>query len=592
MKSFRFLLDVVLPELATRKGLVAVSVTLLVVSNASALLGVEATRGLLALAALSDEPGGSDYWVTALLDGWGYAHRESQLAILSIAALVVPLATYVLMYIRDYVFELIAIATTRRLRSRLYVHLLALDYLEVISFDRPSAVKRIAEDAARVRDIVVEGILMRVTDILLILAFGTYLFFLDAFLASLVAGVGSFYLVAAWVSAQFSRQAMRAADDAYESMISVVTEGLRRIIDIRCFARESLEIGKAEASFRSEAANQKRMVRVLLADRNVTNYLAVAGPALVLVVGSHLVFSNEVPLSTLIMFVIVTALLYQPVNNLSALPILLRRVDVGLQNIQATLSLPSTPIANSECSFKDHSVPIEAHGVRFEYAGERGELRFTDFVLDHGQIGVIQGPSGIGKSTILRLLFGLLRPRSGTVSIFGINLSHIGVAGMRQIAVLLPQDPLLFEGTVADNIAYGARQGEVPTKGQVLAAADSAGLGHDYRQWSEGLEKIVAPGGENLSGGQKKRIALARALLRGPRLLLLDEPLEGVSGVERSRIVQDISRLRDRCAILIATHQDDVAALADRRFEMCNGSTPTSVWIECREVPASCASIA
>ena len=220
MSTFRFLFDFVVPELVTRRRLVAVSVTLLVVSNASALLSVEATRGLLVLAALSDKPGGSDYWVTSLLEARGYADRESQLTILSVAALVVPLVTYVLMYVRDYVFELIAIATTRLLRSRLYAHLLALDYLAVISLDRSSAVKRIAEDAARVRDIVVEGVLMRLTDILFILAFGTYLFLLDAFLASLVAGVAGFYLVAAWISARFSRKAMRAADDAYERMIS------------------------------------------------------------------------------------------------------------------------------------------------------------------------------------------------------------------------------------------------------------------------------------------------------------------------------------------------------------------------------------
>ena len=86
------------------------------------------------------------------------------------------------------------------------------------------------------------------------------------------------------------------------------------------------------------------MVRVLLADRNVTTYLAIAGPALVLVVASHLVFYNQIALSTLIMFVVVTALLYQPVNNLSALPILLRRVDVALQNIQAT----NVPAVNAD----------------------------------------------------------------------------------------------------------------------------------------------------------------------------------------------------------------------------------------------------
>ena len=256
------------------------------------------------------------------------------------------------------------------------------------------------------------------------------------------------------------------------------------------------------------------------------------------------------------------------------------------------MSLPSTPIEHSECRFKDDSAPIDARDVCFEYAGERGELRFTNFVLDHGQIGVIQGPSGTGKSTILRLLFGLLRHGSGTISIFDTNLSDIGVSGMRQIAVLLPQDPLLFEGTVADNIAYGARQGDVPTRSQVLTAAAAAGLEHDYRQWSDGLDKIVAPGGENLSGGQKKRIALARALLRRPRILLLDEPLEGVSGAERNRIVQDIARLRGRCAILIATHQDDVAALADRRFEMYAGGGSTPLWVECREVTSSRASMA
>ncbi len=187
-------------------------------------------------------------------------------------------------------------------------------------------------------------------------------------------------------------------------------------------------------------------------------------------------------------------------------------------------------------------------GVRKTLSG-RTVLNNLDMDIPEGRITSLVGPSGSGKSTLLRILNRLLDPDSGQVQYRGRPIMDVEPVSLRRQAVLVPQDSTMFPGTVEDNIRYAPRIHNIADF-QPLAALNNAGLSADY------LERDA----ERLSGGERKRVALARALALSPTALLLDEPTSGVDPRSSETIEKSVMGLRDGGTTVIwVTHDMDQA---------------------------------
>ena len=206
--------------------------------------------------------------------------------------------------------------------------------------------------------------------------------------------------------------------------------------------------------------------------------------------------------------------------------------------------------------------------VTFSHRAGQPVLRGISLDIEAGEFVALTGPSGAGKSTLLSLLVRLAEPDGGQITVGGQDISLLSLRRLRQLVALVPQDPWLHVGTIADNIAYG-RPGA--TRKQVMAAAVSAGVDDFARSLPEGYDTPVGAGGGLLSGGEQRRIAVARALIRDTPLLLLDEPTSGLDTVTESRLVHDLlAACRGRTLILV-THRPGIAAMADRTLRLENG---------------------
>jgi ATP-binding cassette subfamily C protein CydCD len=204
---------------------------------------------------------------------------------------------------------------------------------------------------------------------------------------------------------------------------------------------------------------------------------------------------------------------------------------------------------------------IEITALSVTYAGRRAPaLEGFDLVVEPGEIVALVGPSGCGKSTVLSVLLGLRRAVAGSVRVAGCDLGDIDIEKWRTRVGWVPQQPHLFARSVADNVRLGA---EVSDE-EVSAALAAAGLGEVVAELPRGMATELGAGGFGLSAGERRRLALARALVRKPTLFLLDEPTAGLDVATEAEVIATLRRLiAGRTAIVVA-HRPPLAAIADR----------------------------
>ena len=210
---------------------------------------------------------------------------------------------------------------------------------------------------------------------------------------------------------------------------------------------------------------------------------------------------------------------------------------------------------------------VDFDRVSFSYA-EREVLHDVSFSIPFGKISVLVGPSGAGKTTIADLLSGLMTPDSGRILIDGVPLQEIHLEAWRHMIGYVPQEMFLFHGNILSNVTLGD---ERFTREDVEEALRKAGVLEFVASLPQGLETVVGERGGKISGGQRQRLSLARALVRRPRLLILDEVTTALDPATESAVCREIAGLKGEMAILAISHQQAFTEVADVMYRVQNG---------------------
>jgi ABC-type multidrug transport system fused ATPase/permease subunit len=213
------------------------------------------------------------------------------------------------------------------------------------------------------------------------------------------------------------------------------------------------------------------------------------------------------------------------------------------------------------------SFEVDFDSVEYSYDGVTLALSGINMHVPEGKIVGLVGPSGSGKTTISQILLGLREPTSGRATIGGVDAAAISKSDEYNTVALVPQEPVLLQGSIIDNIKF-FRDFE---EWEVIDASMRAHLHEDVLRMPAGYETSVGVGGGELSGGQKQRLAIARALIGSPRLIVLDEPTSALDGRTEKLIRETLSQLRGHVTVVIISHRIETTAQCDLLLVLSNG---------------------
>lgn len=385
---------------------------------------------------------------------------------------------------------------------------------------------------------------------------------LDGVLALMV--LGCLPLPAAVAVIKASRQTARDAMQHrfWTRLWAWYAEVLHGMGTVRAFANEHAEERRFTRRIRWAFASIHRGVAVDASVTAAAGIAELAARVAVLWYGGFLILHGRMSVGTLLAFLGFVGGVFAPVQQLVDLYPAVRKAAVALKAVFAVLDAdeeaPDRPDARPAPRFTGQ---VRFDGVRFSYQGDRQALDELTLDINPGETVALVGPSGSGKSTILRLLQRMHHPTSGRVMIDGHDLRDLAVQTVRRQLGVVPQDVVLFNDTIAANIAYGRPRA---ARAEIEAAARAANA-HDFIvALRDGYDTNIGEGGCALSGGQRQRLAIARAFLIEPAILLLDEATAALDTESEQAVQQALRSLRRGRTTFIVAHRLNTVRDADR----------------------------
>jgi ATP-binding cassette subfamily B protein/subfamily B ATP-binding cassette protein MsbA len=394
------------------------------------------------------------------------------------------------------------------------------------------------------------------------------LFTIDPMIALAVPLLVPAYYIALKLIGRRLRGLATRRQEAEAAIYAAAEQDLAILPATKAFAREATRLAAYEARLEEARDLSYREARVYAGMGPTLSLItAIAAVALVLTAGRSVASEAMTP-SELFSFLLYAALLTRPVGSLANLYGQLQTAKGTLARLQRVLGEPEEEGYAAQGRLEACRGAISLRGVSFSYQGREGTLRDINLDIAPGEIVALTGENGAGKSTIVNLILGLYMPQVGLIAIDGIDIATLELRHLRTLTGYVPQRPLLFNGSVRENIVFG-RDG-VSEEG-VEKVASLAQAMHFISALPDGFETEIGDNGVKLSGGQRQRIALARALLCDPPILILDEAtwmydLEG----EAAFVAQCREALAGRTVIII-THRPASLALADRIIRLDAG---------------------
>ena len=363
---------------------------------------------------------------------------------------------------------------------------------------------------------------------------------------------------------EFRRKMNQADNDVNTKMI----DSLLNFETVKYFNNEQFEFKRLDKSLEEYeiAANKTRHALSLL---NVSQTLVImTGITTMLVMSAYGIKNGDIDVGGFVVINAYMLQLYQPLSFLGSVYREIRQALTDMENMFSLLDI-SPAIRNTLNKLPQSNIAeIKFDNVSFDYDVRRTIINNISFTVPNGKKVAIVGPTGAGKSTISRLLFKFYEPKSGGIYINNVNTNAISQESLREIIGVVPQDTVLFNDTIYYNIAYG-KAGS--TKEEVISAAKNADI-HDFISiLPDGYETIVGERGLKLSGGEKHRVAIARTILKNPKIFFFVEATSALDTSTEKEIQKNLENVSKNKTTLIIAHRLSTAANADNIIVLDEG---------------------
>jgi ABC-type multidrug transport system fused ATPase/permease subunit len=474
---------------------------------------------------------------------------------------IVLLSQSVFSFFRIYLFSVVSENALKDLRFKSFRHLV---FSPITFFDKSKVgelTSRIATDINMLQETFNTTIAEFVRQIITIVGGIIMIFLISPKLSGIMLAIVPIIAVSAVVFGKFIKKLSKQAQDASAESNSLVEEALSSIKVVKAYANEFFELKR----YRNKIDEIKELSIKGAKWRGVFASFIIlcffGSVSFIVWSGTNMVKSNEIPLNDFVKFILYTIFIAASFGGVSSLYGSIQKAIGATERLLDLVEEPEENISETSEIPKLNGI-IEFKNVAFTYPTRQdiSVLNGITFTIDAGKKVALVGTSGSGKSTIAALVMRLYNNYTGDILFDGKPATSFELHHIRKNTALVPQEVMLFSGSIKENILYGNPNA---SEHQVLEAAKQANAWDFISSFPEGLNTLVGDRGVQLSGGQKQRIAIARAILKNPTILILDEATSSLD-VESEKLVQDaLNTLMQNRTTLIIAHRLSTIQNAD-----------------------------
>jgi ATP-binding cassette subfamily B protein len=455
-------------------------------------------------------------------------------------------------------------------QARLFAHL---QYVSLYEHDRvptSDVVYRVSNDATCLEQLLLRGVFPMAFSILTLVGMFTVLIRIEPTLAVLALAVVPFLYVSLRLHLRRMHDGADRAKKLESALAGRVMESLSAIRLVKAFAREEHELSRFNTVARSAMRERLSVTRLESFFSFLVGSVTVLGTSAVLGVGALYVSQGRITVGTLLMIMTYLGFIYGPLSAIANTTGSLQHAAASINRVREVLDLPQEHVSDmaGAAQADRFSGAILFDHVSFTYPDGREALRGITFTTQPGETIALVGPSGAGKTTLVAMLGRMYSPTAGRILIDEQDIAAMDVYSLREQIAVVPQEPVLFRGTIKENIRYG------------LLSADDAAVARAIRgahadtfiaQLEQGADTPLGESGSGLSVGQRQRLSMARAFPKDAPILILDEPTAALDTISEERVIAAMRELRKGRTTLMIAHRLASVRTADRILVMEGG---------------------
>jgi ABC-type multidrug transport system fused ATPase/permease subunit len=455
------------------------------------------------------------------------------------------------------------------MREKLFYHL---QRLSVAYHDRHIigvTISRVINDVDVINDLITQGVVSMLGDGVLLIGTIVVMLVMEPRLALLTFSVLPLMVLATALFSRRARVAFRETREKIGAVVGDLAENISGMKVIQAFAQEGSTQDRFEAINRANRDANISATSLSFVFLPTVDVLSVAATCIVLLGGGVMVAQGQLTIGVVVAFLSYVSRFFDPIRDLSQLFTTLQTATAGGERVLELLDAqPAVIDRPGSLDLPQIAGRVELRGVSFGYTSERQILHDVNVDIAPGETVALVGPTGAGKTSIANLVARFYDVDAGTVLVDGHDVRDVTLLSLHRQMGIVPQDPFLFAGTIADNIRFGRPNA---SDEDMFAAARLANADEFIRNLPEGYQTRILEASSNLSVGQRQLVCIARAVLVDPRILIMDEATSSVDTMTEALIQDALERLlAGRTAIVIA-HRLSTIRNADRIYVIDNG---------------------
>jgi subfamily B ATP-binding cassette protein HlyB/CyaB len=449
---------------------------------------------------------------------------------------------------------------TRELGARIFEHLFKLPFRHFRKWHVGEIIARVNETDA-IRAFLVGTTTGVFLDLLFVSIYIGILLMLSVQLTWIVLAALPLQLLVYICFGPFLRRRLREQFDAGAAHQTQMVESISGIAAVKALSAEPKMLERLDRTLRALLETGYRVSLLGLWSEKLLFVIDRLVTICIIYFGAQLVFLGQLTLGELVAFLLLAEKVTGPIENFSALWESWQDIRVSRQRLGNIVNLPVEPFGALARLPREIEGRMHFRNVSFSYVPSTPILRNLNFEAEPHTLNLIVGPSGVGKSTFGRLASGIDAPEEGGVYLDGRNIAEYEPRDVRAQIAYVPQEPYLFSGTLRENLTLG--DGEA-NAADIERALHIVGAQSFVAQLPLGLDTEVGERGSALSGGQRQRIAIARSLIRRPKVIILDEPTSALDCDTRRQIAAELQELRKLATVIVITHSPDAFEAPDQ----------------------------